>query len=374
MNKFMNRGAIVTEIRLRLLATVSAMALLGSAATQAADADRPQIWIELGGQLSRLDNSQEVFAPPLMDGRPSIFQPSQKFEKPPLYGFDEDGKISFQPENSDWVFSAAIRYGRSASHHNFSQQTTPPTFDKYYSGAHHPRHLNVDRFASTIAQNSENHFILDFQVGKDVGLGIFGAGGSSTINLGVRFAQFHSKSNIVLGSDPDAQPTFKYAYGIKFLAGGHYHTNAASLKAARSFHGLGPSISWNASAPIAGTPQDGEIALDWGANAALLFGRQRAKVHHQTTSRYHKGKYNNYNFQTTVSRNTPPDQNRSRSVTVPNVGGFAGLSFRYSDAKLSLGYRADFFFGAVDGGIDSRKSENRGFFGPFASISVGLGD
>ena len=59
---------------------------------------------------------------------------------------------------------------------------------------------------------------------------------------------------------------------------------------------------------------------------------------------------------------------------MPNVGGFAGLSFRYADAKFSLGYRADFFFGAIDGGIDTRKSENRGFNGPFASISVGVGD
>ena len=30
--------------------------------------------------------------------------------------------------------------------------------------------------------------------------------------------------------------------------------------------------------------------------------------------------------------------------------------------------------GATDGGIDTRKSENRGFFGPYASISIGLGD
>ena len=374
MSEFMNRRATEKNIRRRLLATVSAMTLFGSVAARAADADRSLVWIELGGQFSRLDNGQEAFAPSLMDGRPSIFVPSQKFERPSLYGIDEDGKVSFRSENSDWVFSAAIRYGRSASHHNFSQQTTPPTFDKYYSGAHHPQHLNVDRFASTIAQNSENHFVLDFQAGKDVGLGMFGASGSSTINLGVRFAQFRSKSNIVLGSDPDAQPTFKYFYGVKALAGGHYHTNAASLKATRSFHGLGPSISWTGSAPVMGNPADGEIVFDWGANAALLFGRQRAKVHHQTTSRYHQGKYNNYNFRTTASRNTPPDQNRSRSVTVPDVGGFAGLSFRYSDAKISFGYKAELFFNAIDGGIDARKNENRGFFGPYASISVGLGD
>jgi hypothetical protein len=55
------------------------------------------------------------------------------------------------------------------------------------------------------------------------------------------------------------------------------------------------------------------------------------------------------------------------------VGGFAGVSFRYSRAKLSLGYRADFFFGAMDGGIDTRATYDRNFYGPFATISIGLG-
>jgi len=67
------------------------------------------------------------------------------------------------------------------------------------------------------------------------------------------------------------------------------------------------------------------------------------------------------------------DHDRSRSVVVPNVGGFAGLSFRYSNAKVSFGYRADFFFGAMDGGLDMARKENQGFYGPFASISIGLG-
>jgi hypothetical protein len=38
-----------------------------------------------------------------------------------------------------------------------------------------------------------------------------------------------------------------------------------------------------------------------------------------------------------------------------------------------LGYRADFFFGAVDGGLGTSEKETRGFYGPFAKISVGLG-
>jgi hypothetical protein len=58
---------------------------------------------------------------------------------------------------------------------------------------------------------------------------------------------------------------------------------------------------------------------------------------------------------------------------VSNLGGFAGVSYRYNNAKISFGYRTDFFFGAIDGGIDKPKSENLGFSGPFANISFGLG-
>lgn len=49
---------------------------------------------------------------------------------------------------------------------------------------------------------------------------------------------------------------------------------------------------------------------------------------------------------------------------MPNVGGFAGLSVKYAAAKVSFGYRADFFFGAMDGGIDVRRTEDFGFHGP----------
>ena len=40
---------------------------------------------------------------------------------------------------------------------------------------------------------------------------------------------------------------------------------------------------------------------------------------------------------------------------------------------MSFGYRADFFFGAIDGGIDKRHSETLNMSGPFVTISFGLG-
>lgn len=394
MSELINKTDNRSTIHWKLLTGVSALALTAyvssTAVANAEDASQPQIWIELGGQLSRLDDGQEAFNPVFpttTPARPSIFAPSQKFEEPPRFSLDEDGKISFQPENSDWAFSAAIRYGRSASNNHVSQKTIPKTFHfqrHYYGKTFDYSNIPVaERFADTRSSNSERHLILDFQAGKDVGLGMLGIeDGSSVLNAGVRFAQFRSKSNITLSSDPDFHFSYKYIPFLRSLGftnskipgADPYHINSASLRATRTFHGVGPSISWNASAPFAGNPQDGELGFDWDVNAALLFGRQQTKVQHQTTGRYHHGSFNPYPTRPITYHPTPVDKTRARNVTVPNVGGSVGLSWRLQDFQMSFGYRADFFFGAIDGGIDRRKSENRGFFGPFASVSVGLGD
>jgi hypothetical protein len=116
-----------------------------------------------------------------------------------------------------------------------------------------------------------------------------------------------------------------------------------------------------------------QINFDFGGNGALLFGRQKADVRHKTSDDRPVTPHP-YNFipMTSVYHHTY-DRVRSRSVIVPNIGGFAGLSFNYSNAKIKFGYRADFFFGAMDGGIDARKSYDRDFYGPFATISIGLG-
>ena len=70
----------------------------------------------------------------------------------------------------------------------------------------------------------------------------------------------------------------------------------------------------------------------------------------------------------------PHPVNRSRSVTVPKLGGYAGLSWQTDHAKVSLGYRYDAFLDAMDMGIDARKTSDMTFQGPYASISFGLGD
>ena len=385
MSEFINKNSNSATIRRKLLTNASAIALLGylGGSAQAADADRPSIWIELDGQLSRLDDGVELFAPSLMDARPSIFAPSQKFDKPPRYAIDEHGEISFRPEDSAWTIAASIRIGRSISDRHVRQQTYPisKTFPSNFTPA--PLVPHAARFADTKSRNSEQHAIVDFQAGRDVGMGMFGNNeATSTFSVGVRFAQFSNKSNIALKSDPDWRFQRKVVhlfYTFTYFPQ-PYHSNAADFGAERGFHGVGPSLSWNASVPLAGNQQHGELSLDWGLNGALLFGRQKTRTQHQTTSLYHSGGtfismafFGGHGGTVVASHNAPAPSIRSRTVIVPNIGGSASVSFNYNDAKVSFGYRADLFFHAMDGGIDKRKSENVGFYGPFASISIGVG-
>jgi iron complex outermembrane recepter protein len=389
-------------IRWKLLTGASALALVASAysasTAQAADsdADHPILWIELGGLMDKVGGEGEAFAPPFLaanPGSPELWNgvsPLQA-QKPPKFAFDEEGKITFQPDNSDWSFSAGIRFGRSGNFRHVHHQTYNEFAMTYKYGAALggqsgqaplPSEMKAtDAFADTHARRSETHAILDFQAGKDVGLGLFGGNASSTVSLGVRIAQFTSKQTFDIRARPEMH--FKYhTFGSFGLPGlewklPYFHSYHATGKASRNFRGIGPSLAWSGSAPFAGNVQDGELTVDWVANAALLFGRQRARVHSFESAHYRTGNFpTGFGGERTFTAYAPRSggHDNIRNVTVPNLGGSIGVSWRLHDFKISFGYRADFFFGAMDTGIDAIKKSNATFNGPYASVSVGLGD
>jgi|HubBroStandDraft_2_1064218.scaffolds.fasta_scaffold16701_2 hypothetical protein len=329
----------------RLLTGASALTLLvGGLRTiiAAADENSSPLWIELGGQWERISGSQDIFAPAfdLTMPRPDFEAISPlSVERLPPSSIGGEGTVSFEPSGTDWVFSASVRYGRAQNDTELLEHSAFPT--------HYTSVPDRYEFSDGSMKSKEAHLIVDFQAGKDFGFGMFGKGGSSVASFGVRFAQFGQRSDIALSENP-----------IPGSGGGGAPADfTAAAHISRSFHGIGPSLSWTSSAPFAGHPDHGELSLDWGANASALFGRQRTDVQHQT----------NYPVQTSVIHM------RARSAIVPNLGGFAGISYRLQNFKVKLGYRGDFFFDAMDGGINTTHKENLGFYGPFATIGVGLG-
>jgi iron complex outermembrane receptor protein len=377
MSELMNKQNTERGFRVHLLTTVCTLALLASVCTHDAnaadeDANHPIFWIELGGQLDHVIGQGEPFAPVFIAANPNspVLQsvtPLQA-QNPPPFSFGEESKITFQPEGSDWVFSVAVNYGRSSNFKHVDHQTNRVFSEQYpYTPTRYLK-TDLESFANTQVHRRESHAILDFTVGKDVGLGMFGQESSSVLSLGVRFAQFSSEETFNLKARPDLVVTYQYLGPFK-VPNKYFNTYQATGQATRSFRGIGPSLSWNGSAPFAGGPQTGELSFDWGVNAAILFGKQRVRTQHQESAHHGHGEI----AYTTVYVHPVTGRSNVRTVTAPNFGGFAGASYRIENFKVSLGYRADFFFGAVDGGIDARKSEPLGFYGPFASVSVGLG-
>jgi len=400
MSELMNGIADHGQSRWRLLATASAAALIVAAAAPASardDSDRPVLWIELGGQLESLSNTQDKFTPdfivsphpleprpwgplpsiygigtPVDPHFPNIFAIENPLnaQSPPSQAFGGEGKISLQPHGSDWVFSAAVRYGRTTGH-----KRVQPTVDV------HPFMPN-DKYVESLAlfddargDYSESHMVLDFQAGRDVGLGLLGKHTTSTLNFGVRFAQFITKSAVRVDAVPNILAYQNWSgvpytkYSLRFQS---YLMRGQSE---RNFHGIGPSLSLSGSTPLIGNPDSIDLAVDWGVNGAVLFGRQKAEVTHHTSHHdklmFHKAP--GYDQNTLVYNNYSSPPARAKSVVVPNIGAFAGLSVNFPNAKVSLGYRADFFFGAMDSGIDTRREADMSFHGPFAKISIGIG-
>jgi hypothetical protein len=375
MNELINPAAHAPQFRKNLMATSAVVSFLLTTAAQqvmAEDADRPTVWIELGGQLERIDGKQQAFAPPFLfvDHNPNPIDSAGilDLQRPARYGFGGEGRLSFSPDDLGWTFTISARYGRSNAARESHQQTSVNfTQPKAPFVA-----FAVPRYANADASNKESHAIVDFTAGRDVGIGRFGRDGSSDIAFGVRFAQFSSESHADITARPDAIDRFfppKY-----ILINPLRHQYEAHSQASRSFRGAGPSVSWNASAALVETADDAALTFDWGVNAGALFGRQKALVEHNTYGLYYTKRVVAPIGSRHVTYTHPATQRpRSRSVIVPNVGGFAGFSFKFTNARVSLGYRADAFFGAMDGGIDNRANSNRAFYGPFATISIGLG-
>jgi hypothetical protein len=337
-------------LRRKLLLTVSSAALLVlSRSAQAEDDGHPVFWIELGGAFDQISNGETGWLPPNL--APPISNPSpEPFGRVPSLGYDFDAAISFTPEDSDWFYTASVRYGRG--------QFIKRTHDQTYELGHNffgKYALTTYAFANATQISHSTHAILDFTAGRDVGLGLF-PGGKSAVHFGVRVAQLSERASAVLTAFSTAP--------MKYSAGKIVHDADAVI--ARNFTGAGPSASWDDTVPLLGSLRDG-ISLDMGANAAILFGRQKAHIAlHTKNTRYY-----GYGANALLSHSTATPV-RDKTVVVPNLGGFASLSWRLPNGKVSFGYRADFFFGAIDGGLATSQKDTRGFYGPFANVSVGL--
>ncbi len=147
-----------------------------------------------------------------------------------------EGSISFQPSGSDWVFNISGRYGRAHTNRRLDQRhdiDAKPGHVVNFLGSY-PFTAHYTNYAIQTSDNTEAHVILDFQVGKDIGIGLFGRT-ESVFSFGARYAQMNMTSKGHAYAAPGVRfyghgginILGKYSYNINA-----YHQNSATVQQA----------------------------------------------------------------------------------------------------------------------------------------------
>src|SRR5580692_73143 len=187
-------------MRHNLLLGASVSALLALTAQQADAADTfltssnaPPLWIELGGDIEDITPHTNQWMPPAIN---ILSGSGAAIRKDPVFSIGMEGRISYHLENSDWLVWASARYGRSQRDQSFHTQTNQYSA-KLFARAY-----------SDTTRHTENHMVLDFQAGKDIGMGLFGHTARSVLGAGVRFAQFSANGDDFVSSKPQYSGVF----------------------------------------------------------------------------------------------------------------------------------------------------------------------
>ena len=246
----------------------------------------------------------------------------------PRSGFSIAGGFDYRFAGTPWHVSADVRYGKSRSRsQSFSAS--------YYSGPF---------FASTTgsATHKEDHWVADFMVGRDIGLGT-----QSQIKLGVRVADLSATTDATVNG---------YATGI-FVP--FFASFAGTFRQSSRFLGVGPR------AAIGGTAQiQGPWSIDYDVGVAALYGNRKLNLSGTIFGSILGGPP----FTTVV------DVSNDSTGWVPNANGSLALGYTFApNFKVSAGYQIDYYWGALrtgDGtGTGNVKNIDRSYSGPFARLS-----
>jgi iron complex outermembrane receptor protein len=330
------------------------------------DGPRP-LQIELGGQMSRFDGGAESYTPAWITPALASSLPMQQDDLD--WGDVRNVKLTYAPTGG-WRISAGYIYGKTKGQGRGAAYEDVPT------GYVHNGPLSTikerDNAAVAAVRDSEEYSVVDFMVGKDIGLGAFGPGGRSTAAAGVRYATFKSSSYMITDGITESyfSPDIGLKYGIE-----RFKNFTTSLDSQREFEGTGPAVSWDAAVRLAGDDEHGHVDLEWTVGGAVLFGKQTMR---STEDRFGEsfldddGIFGVYAF-TTLYNVADFPRARTKDVTVPNLSLSLGASYTIDRLKLSTGYSYDRFFDAIDGGYEEAESHDRTVQGPYFKLSVGFG-
>jgi outer membrane receptor protein involved in Fe transport len=350
--------------------------------------------LELGGQAQRHDAPNASLHPETADAFVAPFDIFDEAQANDLdWGDGREVKLTYRPAGSPWSIAGQVRFGKTnGSNDPVVQRNTDPIcafnvadYCTYF--AQHEVYGPLTRVvgiesAFADVYDREEHTVVDFDIGYDVGLGGLSA---STVQAGIRYARLKSTTDAELRGIPDWD-----------IPEGFYHVGSPdplpdpvtrvlydiTAHADREFSGFGPTLGWNAALPLLDLEGAGKVNVDWSVEGGVLFGERESTVTHEALERTANYAYFIF-FDTIGSAVALPtpiktvhplvEIPRSESVTVPVFGGSLGLSYDVGAFKIGAGYRWERYFNAIDGGFEESKDEDRTIDGPYFKVSVGFG-
>src|SRR5665213_1995709 len=302
------------DMRISLLIGVSAIALtvalpdLGQAADLPIKAPAyqpalaPQItwWIEGGAERTG-------------GGEVNYLVPGRGIEA--QSGVTIAGGFDYRFAGTPWHVSADVRYGKARRRSQSFSSTGP--FSSAASNASH----------------KEDHWVADFMVGRDIGLGT-----QSQFKLGVRIADLRATTT-----------------GSSHFSSFIFYTSSAFRQRSR-FLGVGPRAALDGSVAI-----QGPWSIDYNAGIAVLYGKRELNISGSGTG-FPVG---------------PFAFNRSDDSTgwVPNANGALALGYSFTPSlKISAGYQIDYYWNALRTFDVNGNAQNidRNYSGPFVRLSGGF--
>ena len=343
--------------------------------------------LELGGQVQRHEASNEEMMPAFTDAFPApldIFDDAQ--EQNLDWGDGRDVKATWRPGGGAWSLAAGIRYGKTNGSANLSEEwSTDPVCGMagYYAFfcdayADHPKYgllvgVTHRNHAQGIVFDREEHQLVDFMVGRDIGLG---QSLQSHGSIGIR----HARLNSFTVADFRGSPDWNIEEGFFYYSTPNTHTvYDGRLTANRKFEGVGPVASWDAFYPLLGSEETGHLTLDWSLSGGVLFGEREVTITGTDRARFYSlGRLQVIELaQTplpvTTTIGEPVEIHRSESATAAVVGGSLGLSYKVDRLSIGAGYRWETYVGAIDGGYEEAEGRDRTIDGPYFKVSLGFG-
>jgi outer membrane receptor protein involved in Fe transport len=340
--------------------------------------------VELAGQVQRHDAPYETMAIDWADGVPAELDPRGVQHRDLDWGDGRQVKLTWRPDGSPWSVSGAVRYGRTnggrhelrgevalsqtlcpvpPGHYFYALLCDPAS--PYYEPYARFRQVDTLEWSDGVAREREEHSLVDFSVGKDVGLGALSR---STFSAGVRHAEFEATNSLF------GRAVVNWVTPIGwFFEDVSYDEGAVSLQASREFSGTGPMLSWDAALPLLGDSRTGHLNLDWSIGAGALFGKQETVIEGEEQTVEREGRLKYLPLPASEPVVIDRDSVRSRDVTVPVVDLSLGLAYEAGRIKVGAGYRWERYFDVLDVGFQEAKDADRTIDGPYFKIAVGFG-